>query len=320
MSKKVTTESFIKRAREVHGDKYDYSKTKYIKAIEKVTITCPQHGDFQQTPNSHLNGNGCPKCKNENTGNRCRSTSEDFIKRSKDVHGDKYDYSKVDYKRNSEKVEIVCPIHGPFWQFPQNHLRGCGCPECKGDRISKTKTRSREEFIERAVAVHGDKYDYSKAVYINSTTPVEIICRKHNSSFWQDPANHLQGEGCPICNSSKLENLVREILKNNSIKFEEQRSWDWLVYKTSQRVDFFLPDYNIAIECQGIQHFEEVAIFGGKTNLLEIIDRDKNKLRLCKEHGLPIVYVSNLGEDYPYPYEVISVNNLINRIRAGLTN
>ena len=167
------------------------------------------------------------------------------------------------------------------------------------------------------MAVHGDKYDYSNVVYINSTTPIEIICKKHNTSFWQDPANHLQGKGCPVCNSSKLENLVRKTLGDNNINYEEQKTWDWLFYKTSQRVDFFLPDYNIIIECQGIQHFEEVKFFGGEENLLETINRDKNKQRLCEEHGFHIIYVSNLGENYQYPYEVININNLIIKIRGS---
>ena len=321
MSKKVTTEIFIECAKKIHSNKYDYSKTKYTKAREKVIITCPKHGDFLQTPNSHLNGNGCPKCSNESTSIRCRSTTEEFINNSKKVHGESYDYSKVNYARNIEKVEIICKIHGPFWQFPQNHLKGCGCPKCKGLRISKSKTRTKEKFIEKAVAVHGDKYDYSKISYVNSTTPVEIVCKKHGSSFWQDPANHLQGKGCPICSSSRLETMVREALINNNISYEEQKTWEWLVYKTAQRVDFFLPDHNIIIECQGIQHFEEVKFFGGKENLLETTDRDKNKHKLCLDHGLHIIYVSNLGENYPYPYEVVDINNLIDRIKeASLTN
>ena len=114
MSKKITTELFIKSAKEVHSDKYIYSKTKYVKSREKVIITCPKHGDFLQTPNSHLNGTGCPKCKDENIGNRCRLTTEEFISKSKNIHGEVYDYSKVDYRGGHEKVEIVCQVHGSF--------------------------------------------------------------------------------------------------------------------------------------------------------------------------------------------------------------
>lgn len=320
MSKIVTTESFIKCAREIHGNKYDYSKVTYSKAREKVIIICPKHGDFNQTPNSHLNGCGCPKCIHEQVGIKCRITKEHFIEKSKKVHGDKYDYSKVVYTTNNEKVEIICPVHGSFYQFPGNHYR-CGCPLCKGDKISKSKTRTKEDFISRAKIIHGDLYDYSKVVYINSVTPVDIICKKHNTIFKQAPANHLQGEGCPLCRSSKLEGLVREALTNDNINFEEQKTWDWLIYKSHQFVDFYLPDYKIIIECQGIQHFEKVSFFGGIDELQETIVRDKNKLKLCNEHGLTIMYISNLGDNYNYPYEVYTdIKTLINKIKANLTN
>ena len=322
MSKKVTTESFIKKAKEIHGDKYDYSNVVYKKAREKVIIICPKHGEFVQTPNSHLNGNGCPHCKSESTGDRCRDTVDNFIRKSKLVHGNTYDYSNSIYRRNNEKIEIICPVHGSFWQYPQNHLRGCGCPACKGSRISTSKTRTRDEFIQKAKDVHGNTYDYSKVNYINSVTPVEIICNVHKMSFWQSPANHLRGQGCPKCNSSKLEILVRENLSDNKIKFEEQKTWDWLIYKSHQYVDFYIPEYNIAIECQGAQHFEEVEFFGGEENLKETINRDNNKIKLCMEHNIKLIYVSNLGNDYPYPYEVITdINNLINEIKkTSLTN
>ena len=321
MSKKVTTESFIKEAQEIHKNKYDYSKVIYKKAQEKIIIICPKHGEFLQTPNSHLHGNGCPKCKNEKTSERCKDTTENFIRKSRKVHGNFYDYSNLIYNGNKEKVEILCPIHGSFWQGPNNHLRGCGCPKCKGSRISKSKTRTKEEFIDKAKLVHGDRYDYSRVVYVNSITPVEIICKFHKTSFWQDPGNHLQGKGCPICNSSKLELLVRNSLNSNNIKFEEQKTWEWLIFKAPQHVDFYLPEYNIAIECQGIQHFEEVKFFGGKGNLQKTIERDNNKLKLCTAHNIKIIYISNLGKNYLYPYEVITdIDNLINKIKTSLTN
>lgn len=316
MSKKVTTESFIDKAKLKHGNKYDYSKTLYKRANEKVIIICPKHGEFLQTPNSHLNGNGCPKCRDELTGIRCRGTVENFIERSDLIHENFYDYSRVVYTSNSEKVEIICPIHGSFYQFPQNHLRGCGCPNCKGYRISKSKTRTKQEFISKAELVHKTEYNYSKVIYINSQTPVEIICNQCGSTFWQDPANHLQGKGCPRCKSSKLEYLIRENLKDNGIDFEEQKTWDWLVYRHPQRVDFFLPIQNIAIECQGIQHFESIEFFGGEENLKEIQERDRNKLSLCTEHNIKMIYYSNLGNNYSYPYKVITdINSLMNEIK-----
>lgn len=127
---KYQTNDFIIRAQEVHGNKYDYSKVNYIDSHTKICIICPEHGEFWQTPTNHLSGNGCPGCKNENLKSTFSNTTEQFIKKAKKVHGDKYDYSKVEYINNNTKVCIICPEHGEFWQEPHNHLQGKGCSKC----------------------------------------------------------------------------------------------------------------------------------------------------------------------------------------------
>ena len=113
-------------------------------------------------------------------------TTEEFIKKAKEIHGNKYDYSKVEYKNTSTKVCIICPEHGEFWQTPNHHLQGHGCPKCKNEKIRKRHTHNITIFIEKARKVHGDKYDYSKAEYINASTKVCIICPEHGE-FWQTP-------------------------------------------------------------------------------------------------------------------------------------
>lgn len=121
-------------------------------------------------------------------------TTNDFIQKAVSIHGDKYDYSYVNYINAKTKVKIICPIHGLFEQTPNNHLYGkCGCPICAGNRKSDLS-----DFIRKARMVHGDQYDYSKSVYVNSKTPLAIICKKHGS-FLQSPVNHLSGKGCPKC-------------------------------------------------------------------------------------------------------------------------
>lgn len=122
---KLTTEEFIKKAREVHGDKYDYSKVEYVKSKAKVTIICPEHGEFLQTPQKHLYGQGCPKC-----GHKSELTTEEFIKKAREVHGDKYDYSNVEYVDAKTNVCIICKQHGVFWQRPSHHTAGRGCKKC----------------------------------------------------------------------------------------------------------------------------------------------------------------------------------------------
>lgn len=129
------TEFFIIQARKIHGDTYDYSKVVYKSSLEKVCIICSEHGEFWQTPNNHLRGRGCAKCKG-----LYRYTKDDFIKKSNEVHHGVYDYSKVEYKNTQAKVCIICPKHGEFWQKPTRHMAGRGCPheECVNEKREAT--------------------------------------------------------------------------------------------------------------------------------------------------------------------------------------
>ena len=129
---KLTTENFIERANKIHGNKYDYSKVKYVNNSTKICIICPEHGEFWQTPSNHLAGKGCIKCRHVKVGNIRRKTLKSFIDEAKSIHGNKYDYSKMDYITAEKKVCIICPEHGEFWQNPSSHLNGAGCPKCNG--------------------------------------------------------------------------------------------------------------------------------------------------------------------------------------------
>lgn len=251
-----TTSDFIKEARDVHGDKYDYSKVKYTHWRKPVCIICPEHGEFLKLPSLHLQKQGCPKCQKENdTINKrkrnrekfiCKARerfgdrydyskveykgvnvdvciicpehgevlmkpsvhlsnrlgcvkctrhvidTETFIEKSKKIHNNKYDYSKVNYINAKTEVCIICPEHGEFWQLPSIHSNGGGCPKCLG------RNKTTEDFISEARKIHGDKYDYTKVNYIDNNTKICIICPEHGA-FWQSPKCHLRGSGCPIC-------------------------------------------------------------------------------------------------------------------------
>jgi len=189
----LNTEEFIRRSKEKHGDKYDYSKSIYKNARTKIKIVCPNHGEFEQKSNSHFGGQGCIKC-----GGFIKSTIEEFIKKSKEVHGDKYDYSKVDYINNKTKVIIVCPDHGEFEQRPDKHTRNHGCKECGMYNSRNARRKPIEEFIQKSIEVHNNKYNYSKTIYKTSKTKTTIICPKHGE-FKQVPYDHLQGYGCKKC-------------------------------------------------------------------------------------------------------------------------
>lgn len=136
--KRLTTESFVNKATCVHGDKYDYTNVYYVNNRQKVEIVCKTCGNrFWQSPSNHLQGQGCPKCASKSTADKLRSSTEDFIKDAQKTHGDKYDYSKVQYADSKTKVCIICPEHGEFWQKPSSHISGRGCPKCKGEKIKK---------------------------------------------------------------------------------------------------------------------------------------------------------------------------------------
>ena len=139
---------FIEKAKEVHGDKYDYSKVEYVNNHTKVCIICPEHDEFWQTPNNHVHGQGCPYCYKQGIGKKIKNEKrikiktikKDFVEKAKEIHGDKYDYSKVNYINRNTKVCIICPEHGEFWQTPKNHLCGQGCPHCGRNKNKRAKT------------------------------------------------------------------------------------------------------------------------------------------------------------------------------------
>lgn len=137
-TEKRTTEQFIKEAKQVHGDKYDYSKTKYINLKTKLEIICPKHGSFWQRPDAHLRGQNCPKCRDEKSQKEQALTIEEFIKRARSIHGNKYDYSLVNYVNIFTKIKIICSEHGIFEQAPYAHLRTEGCPRCKKSKGEET--------------------------------------------------------------------------------------------------------------------------------------------------------------------------------------
>lgn len=302
-NKSLTTEEFIEKVKQIHGDKYDYSKVEYVNANKKVCVICPIHGEFWISPANHLRERGCPKCRSrKNIANRYevskpmlikKHTKETFLEMAKNIHGDKYDYSKVEYKDNKTKVCIICPKHGEFWQRPDNHLHGQGCKKC-GDLIRfKNKKTYQEDWIKEAKKLHNNKYDYSKVEYINATTKVCIICPIHGE-FWQKPYSHMQGQGCPICNESALEREIITFLENEKIKYEYRYHSKWL---GNLELDFYLPEHNIAIECQGLQHFEPIKHFGGINRFIKQIENDKNKLEKCNEKKIKLLYFSNIKKE-----------------------
>ena len=276
---KCTKEEFIEKARSIHGDKYDYSKVDYVNNETKVCIVCHEHGEFFMKPTNHLIGQGCKKCYHEHKDLKYNTKS--IIKKFRQVHGDKYDYSKVNYKGITTKVTIGCPIHGDFEQIPSSHLSGSGCPQCGVDKSATMKRYNNEKFIEKARSIHGDKYDYSKVDYVNNETKVCIVCAEHGE-FMQTPDSHLHGCGCPSCSirHSKYEEEIVQFIKEktNFTVISNDRN----IIKPLE-LDIYIPEIKLGIEFNGIRwHTEEF----GKYKFYHL-----SKLNKCNESGIKLIQI-----------------------------
>ena len=233
----------------------------------------------------YLDKCGCPSCDPTNIlGNK------KFIEKSKLIHGEKYDYSKVNYEKNNIKVEIICQYHGSYFQQPGAHLRGQGCPDCCGNKKSTT-----EEFISKSNKKHHNLYDYSLVNYLTKRDKVKIICKEHGV-FEQKAYVHLQGHGCPICNNSKLEIYLRNKLKNMNISFFQNYKFDDCRNILPLPFDFYIPSRNLLIECDGVQHFVAVDYFGGENRLEYQMKNDSIKNDYCKDFDIDLKRVKSYRE------------------------
>lgn len=209
MGKKLTTEEFIRRSKSIHGDKYDYSKTKYIKSSIDACITCPIHGEFHQTPSEHLRGHGCRLCGNKQTQIKKKMTTDEFIRKCNVIFNKKYSYTKTVYKDYYTEVTVNCPTHSDFEIVAGRHLQGQGCPQCS------KKYFNLDEFIKKAKTLYGETYDYTNTEYNGKTKKVNIRCSLHGE-FTTNPSHflHLHGE-CPECrklinNNKRKENFIKK--------------------------------------------------------------------------------------------------------------
>ena len=270
----MDTNKFIEKAIKVWGDKFDYSETLYERNNKKVKIK--YNGiEFYQTPKHHLAGHLPLLLSEKHTNN-----NDEFISKARTIHGDKYDYSKINYINAKTKVCIICPEHGEFWQTPTNHLSGYGCPECKKKKLSKLFISSKEDFIKKSIIVHGYKYDYSKVNYINNSTHVCIICPEHGE-FWQIPTNHLRGDSCPKCSNngtSKIENDIFNFIYSIDNTFiKNDRS-----ILNGIEIDIYSPERKIGFEINGLYwHCEK---FKNKNSLLF-------KTEECLNIGIRLIHI-----------------------------
>lgn len=273
MSKKLTQEEFIKKAKVIHGNKYDYSLVIYQGSKIKVTIICKECGYiFEQIPNSHLIGKGCPKC-----GRTKKLTLEEFILRSNIIHDNFYSYDKTLYVDSKTGIIISCPIHGDFKQNPASHLQGVGCKNC----AIENRRLGKEEFIKCSNLIHHYFYDYSLVEYKNNDIRVLIICPIHGI-FEQVPSSHLQGYGCEKCTQHRSKGEIEIYEYIRSLYSGEVLENDRTIIKPKE-LDIYLPELKLAFEYNGD--------YWHKLHEDRNLGYHENKRNQCIERGITLIEI-----------------------------
>lgn len=297
-----TQKSFIERCTKVHNGKYDYSKLKYESANKKVIIICSEHGEFKQSASLHLRGANCPKC----MGNY-RYTTEEMIQRFIEVHGDNYEYSKVQYVNDDTKIIVTCKTHGDFKTNSGTHVLGHGCPSCAGN-----KPLTKKEVLERFSVAHGDRYDYSKVKITNINSKAIIICKQHGE-FKQTVSKHFSGQGCPFCT------LTPQSKQELMINFELQQFFPRINprgYKTRVdgklwSIDIYLPSINLGIEFDGHYWHKEKADLD-KVKTLQLKGEGFEMIRI-REEPLERLFDSDIMSKDPFNAKQV-VNDILTQI------
>jgi very-short-patch-repair endonuclease len=315
------TEEFIIKSNKIHNNKYIYDDVDYYNWNKKVSIICREHGCFMQSPNIHLRGSGCPKCKKGRPRNPIKKIDkinnlqikkEYFIEISKKVHNNYYDYSCVEYTASNKKVKILCRKHGEFEQTPTHHKRGNGCPSCSyensfGPRITTA------DFISISKKRHHNYYSYDKSEYSGNKSKVVITCPKHGS-FLQIPKYHMNGGGCPRCNIGKHGNGTG----NRKLKYTTNQFIKIAKETHDDKYDYSLCEYYgiksmIKLICKNHGLFETQAyhhINGVGCSKCSIDNKKRKKLEIINEF--------NKIHDNKYLYKIdsefISTSDSVNII------
>ena len=287
-------ETFIQRAREKHGDRFDYSGSRYVGFDKPMDMVCRKHGAFRSTQKSHLNAKsgGCPKCSADVMGEAHRGTTDQFIQRARTIHGDRYDYSRAEYRGILSQVTIICPRHGSFHMKAARHLSGRGCRKCAFMRIGRQRRLSFWDFVERVAQVHGpNRYEYELEGFVNAHSKIPIHCPRHGV-FYQSVATHMKGCGCPKCVQSAGERRVREALQELGVEFSEQVRFPECRDRGTLPFDFWVPECRLLIEFDGRQHYENSELWGGQEKLEETRRHDAIKDGFAAEAGYRLLRIS----------------------------
>ena len=323
-SLRMGKDEFVRKARLVHGDKYDYSAVpENLKSTaDYITIICPVHGPFSQVAAQHLLGHGCSKCFFDADRKRHLEKGErNFFKRAAELHNNKYDYSKVEYKDGLTKVCIICPIHGEFWQSPSRHLQsspGCGCPKCAREstlscnRLGEKVWRSRVDERIADLKTRGFDIEFLGFIlseneeYVTQKTKIQLKCNIHNV-IWESNLScfvHSDGVFCPECRklpimsagerTSYLEVLkykpLNNVYSNTTLYIPDNRLTN--ISKTILPDIYVKGDPEIIIEFDGPQHYEyEPYMQETQFDFIKQVRRDQFLETYCKENNIKLLRI-----------------------------
>ncbi len=270
---KKAEETFAEKSIKIHGEKYNYNEVKYVNCKTPVLIICDKNHKFEITPFQHLNGKGCTFCNNINNEfdlestnvktnkKKFRWTKDLFLQKAKEVHGEKFDYSLVNFNICLDSILIICEEEHVFKTRIHTHLKGGGCNICSFNEHIENITNTNEDFIKKSKSIFGeDMFDYSLVNYINIKTKVILKCKKKNHVFEIVPYKHYSRLGCPHC-VNKSESLLFDYLKVVNPNFIHQYFFKDIDIIKKKPFDFCFPEQKIIIELDGEQHFKFVPRF-----------------------------------------------------------
>lgn len=303
--KRLSIEIIRQRSNEIYENKYYVISVEHSQGEKTILeIECKIHGIFKQAMNDHLSGEGCYQCGKKKMADAQRSTNEEFIKKAKDIHGDTYDYSLVEYIDNSTNVTLICKIHGYFKIQPSNHLyfENYGCKSCGYERTRDKNRLSHDVFIKRVNMVYGDLYDYSKSVYQGYYTPLIIICKKHGE-FEIEPCYHFKGAGCYSCNNQSSKparewlSVIQSGLKN-TLHTNDSAYGEYTIPTTKFRADGYNPLTKTIYEFHGSFWHGDPLLFSHDminpktcTTMGELYQKTQVKKQTCIELGYKYVEI-----------------------------
>lgn len=318
MPKKLTKDDFIEKVNDIHQGRILIREFSSMK--EKVECKCNICGNIWKTNPSKIIyfNHGCPECGRKKIWQtrKDKTTKENLTKRISEIFP-QYDLSLIpdDIKNQKTKFEVICPNHGIFQTTANSLLCRFGCKECQYEKLSSLFKKKKEDLIEEAKIIHDNFYDYSKIKGDGTEVIQTIICPIHGE-FHQDFYHHIKRkQGCPVCKKSQLENDVRNKLIELNIEFNQSFKDIWL---ESLHLDFYLYEYNVAIECQGEQHYRPIKWFGGDKSFKKQQERDKKKLSLCNEHNIKLFYFTQYSPEVDNITTFNDIDKLINAITSSL--